>query len=70
MQLLKLLKILARLNEAQFKFNGRTYNIAASIGIAIFPDHGDNVHDLLAAADLAMYQAKETGRGTWHLFSG
>ncbi|MBK6619082.1 MAG: EAL domain-containing protein [Nitrosomonas sp.] len=62
-------KILARLNEAQFKFNGRTYNIAASIGIAIFPDHGDNVHDLLAAADLAMYQAKETGRGTWHLFS-
>ena len=62
-------KILARLNEAQFKFKGRTYNIAASIGIAIFPDHGDNVHDLLAAADLAMYQAKETGRGTWHLFS-
>ncbi|MDT8363166.1 MAG: EAL domain-containing protein [Nitrosomonas sp.] len=62
-------KILTRLNEAQFKFKGRTYNIAASIGIAIFPDHGDNVHDLLAAADLAMYQAKETGRGSWHLFS-
>lgn len=62
-------KILSRLNEAQFKFKGRTYNIAASIGIAIFPDHGNNVHDLLAAADLAMYQAKETGRGTWHLFS-
>lgn len=62
-------KILSRLNEAQFKFKGRTYNIAASIGIALFPDHGDNVHDLLAAADLAMYQAKETGRGTWHLFS-
>ncbi len=62
-------KILTRLNEAQFKFKGHTYNIAASIGIAIFPDHGNNVHDLLAAADLAMYQAKETGRGTWHLFS-
>lgn len=62
-------KILARLGETQLSLNGRTHNISASIGIAIFPEHGNNVHDLLAAADLAMYQAKETGRGTWHLFS-
>ncbi len=62
-------KILSRLNETQLTLNGRTHNITASIGIAIFPEHGNNVHDLLAAADLAMYQAKETGRGTWHLFS-
>lgn len=62
-------KILNRLSETQLTLNGRTHNIAASIGIALFPEHGNNVHDLLAAADLAMYQAKETGRGTWHLFS-
>lgn len=62
-------KILLRLNETQLTINGRTYKIAASVGIALFPEHGDNVHDLLAAADLAMYQAKEIGRGTWHLFS-
>lgn len=62
-------KILFRLNETQLTINGRTYKIAASVGIALFPEHGDNVHDLLAAADLAMYQAKEIGRGTWHLFS-
>ncbi len=62
-------KILFRLSEAQLTVNGRTYKIAASIGIALFPEHGNNVHDLLAAADLAMYQAKEIGRGTWHLFS-
>lgn len=62
-------KIIARLNETQLTVNGRTYKIAASIGIALFPEHGKNVHDLLAAADLAMYQAKEIGRGTWHLFS-
>uniref|UniRef100_UPI0025D63BF7 diguanylate cyclase domain-containing protein n=1 Tax=Nitrosomonas sp. TaxID=42353 RepID=UPI0025D63BF7 len=59
-------KILARLDETQLSLNGRTHSISASIGIAIFPEHGNNVHDLLAAADLAMYQAKETGRGTWH----
>ena len=62
-------KILARLDETQLSLNGRTHSISASIGIAIFPEHGNNVHDLLAAADLAMYQAKETGRGTWHLYS-
>lgn len=62
-------KILARLNETQLTLNNRTHSISASIGIAIFPEHGNNVQDLLATADLAMYQAKETGRGTWHLFS-
>ncbi len=62
-------KILLRLNETQLTVNNRTYKIAASVGIALFPEHGNNVHDLLAAADLAMYQAKEIGRGTWHLFS-
>lgn len=62
-------KILARLNETQLTINGRTHSISASIGIAIFPEHGNNVPDLLATADLAMYQAKETGRGTWYLFS-
>lgn len=62
-------KVLAHLNEAQLTINNRTHKISASIGIALFPEHGTNVHDLLAAADLAMYQAKETGRSAWHLFS-
>ncbi len=62
-------KLLAHLGEAQLTINNRTHKISASIGIALFPDHGDNVHDLLAAADLAMYQAKETGRNAWYLFS-
>lgn len=62
-------KILNHLNEAQLTIKNRTHKISASIGIALFPDHGSNVHDLLAAADLAMYQAKETGRSAWHLFS-
>lgn len=62
-------KILFHLNETQLIVNNRTHKIAASIGIALFPEHGNTMHDLLAAADLAMYQAKDKGRGTWHLFS-
>ena len=34
--------------------------VTASIGVACFPDHGESVDDLLAAADMAMYLAKET----------
>ena len=57
------------LGQGKITVNGRTHKALASIGIALFPEHGNNVHDLLAAADLAMYQAKEAGRGGWHLFS-
>ncbi|MCB1947357.1 EAL domain-containing protein, partial [Nitrosomonas sp.] len=62
-------KILAHLSETQLTINSRTHKVSASIGIALFPEHGENVHDLLAAADLAMYQAKDTGRNAWYLFS-
>jgi diguanylate cyclase len=41
----------------------------ASIGIAVFTDHADNVHDLIRKADLAMYQAKREGGGCSVLFS-
>src|SRR5262245_29111521 len=36
--------------------------ITVSIGIGIFPDHGDNVDVVLRAADMALYQAKQLGR--------
>lgn len=48
---------------------GRQHRVSASIGIVIFPDQGNDVAQLLANGDLTMYQAKELGRGRWHLFS-
>ncbi|MGZ0018772.1 EAL domain-containing protein [Nitrosomonas sp. wSCUT-2] len=62
-------KVLTQLGLAQLTINNRTHKISASIGIALFPEHGANIHDLLAAADLAMYQAKAKGRNAWYLFS-
>jgi len=50
--------------------HGRRHQVSASIGIALFPLHGEQPQQVLANADLAMYQAKAKGRGVWHLFSG
>ncbi|HJU26767.1 MAG TPA: EAL domain-containing protein, partial [Rhodanobacteraceae bacterium] len=42
--------------------------ISPSIGIALYPDHGQVPTDLLKYADTAMYQAKERGRNTWAVY--
>ncbi|UYG03083.1 EAL domain-containing protein [Halomonas sp. LR3S48] len=48
---------------------GQRHRATASLGIALFPVHGDNPADLMANADLAMYKAKESGSQRWHLLS-
>ena len=40
-----------------------------SIGIAIFPKDGDNEHDLMKAADVAMYAAKQAGKQRYAFYS-
>jgi diguanylate cyclase (GGDEF)-like protein len=40
----------------------------ASIGIALAPEHGDDLDQILKNADLAMYEAKSAGRRTWRFF--
>ncbi|MFA6902952.1 MAG: diguanylate cyclase [Gallionellaceae bacterium] len=54
-------KIRHALNQP-FKISGNTLNISSSIGIAIYPAHGDDEKELVKHADLAMYYAKENGR--------
>ncbi len=42
--------------------SGRDHYVRASIGITLFPDDGTGIDELMRNADLAMYQAKESGR--------
>ncbi len=47
-----------------FYLNGVTIKSQASIGIAVFPDHGHDAASLLQHADVAMYVAKRAGQGS------
>ena len=43
--------------------------IGASVGLAAYPAHSDDPHALFRYADMALYEAKLTARGTWQPYS-
>jgi diguanylate cyclase (GGDEF)-like protein len=49
--------------RAPFMLQGLPLHVEASIGIAVYPDHGTSVEQLLQRADVAMYVAKRAGSG-------
>ena len=53
---------------ARFQFEGENLRLTTSVGIAVFPDHADNAEDLIARADMALYQAKDAGKNAWRIY--
>ena len=47
---------------------GRALIITSSIGISIYPDHGQDIDTVLKNADSAMYRAKQAGRNQYRLY--
>ena len=52
-----------------FNLDGRDIIVTTSIGIALYPEDGEQADDLLKSADTAMYQAKEMGKNTYQFFT-
>lgn len=53
-----------------FAIDDHQLHIGTSIGVALFPQDGDDPITLLRHADQALYQAKNQGRNTYRLYSG
>jgi diguanylate cyclase (GGDEF)-like protein/PAS domain S-box-containing protein len=49
--------------ERPFEVSGAEFQVGASIGAALFPEHADDPESLFMCADSAMYQAKRAGGG-------
>lgn len=62
------LKMQSALTET-FDVSGHKLTIGCSIGIALYPQDQETIHDILKQADSAMYRAKEEGRNAVCLFS-
>ncbi|HOW57760.1 MAG TPA: sensor domain-containing diguanylate cyclase, partial [Smithellaceae bacterium] len=51
-----------------FICKGMELYTSVSMGVAIFPDHGDDVEKLISRADIAMYEVKNSGRNNFKIF--
>jgi len=60
---------LTRVFREAFNVNGMDVLVTASMGITVSPRDGEDVDRLLKNADLAMYDAKESGRNTFRFFN-
>ncbi|MBO9545241.1 EAL domain-containing protein [Caulobacter sp.] len=49
-------------------FEGQELALGSSLGVSLFPDDGRTAEALMANADMALYRAKESGRGVYRFF--
>ncbi len=55
--------------ERDFVLGNKLVKISASIGIAVYPDSANSPEALVQMADVAMYRAKNEGRGIYRIYS-
>ncbi|MBD3729177.1 MAG: EAL domain-containing protein [Sphingomonadales bacterium] len=52
-----------------YSIEGQRVVIGASVGISVAPEHGDTSEEIIRNADLALYAAKDGGRGRFHFYA-
>lgn len=61
-------RVVRAVAQIPFRFEGQNLRLTASLGIAYYPGQAADADDLVARADIAMYQAKDAGKNTWRVF--
>jgi diguanylate cyclase (GGDEF)-like protein len=60
---------LLEITAASVRHKAPNFRSSASVGVALFPEHGSNVDELIQNADIALRRAKSEGRGQAQVFS-
>ena len=50
-----------------YSIHGHTVNMTVSVGVSIYPAHGEEAEALMKSADLALLEAKRTGKNGYHM---
>jgi diguanylate cyclase (GGDEF)-like protein len=50
-----------------YSIQGRDVNVTVSVGISVYPTHGEEVEALMKSADLALYEAKRAGKNDYRI---
>lgn len=58
-----------KISKEEFEIQSSALHISFSIGIAMYPEHGETIEELTKCADIAMYKAKERGRNRYVIYN-
>ncbi|CAH1205571.1 hypothetical protein PAECIP111892_02716 [Paenibacillus auburnensis] len=62
-------RLLQLFNKTWSVSKGSSFHTSASIGVALYPQHGSSINELLRAADLAMYRSKNHGGNEANMYN-
>ena len=66
----KIIKNVVALFNSPWYLRGTEYFCTMSMGVATFPDNSDDVHEIVKMADMAMYDAKRSGKNRYNFYDG
>jgi len=66
---IKVARIIIKSFQDPLSIDGKLFTLTGSIGISIFPEHGDSSDELLKNVDIALYYAKDKGKNNFQFYS-
>ena len=65
----KKVQLISSIVNKSYNINNKSIYVTTSIGVSVYPEHGDDFNKLLKNADSAMYIAKSKGKNRYQLFN-
>jgi two-component system cell cycle response regulator len=61
------LKVMQAVSPQPYSIQGRDVSMTTSVGVSVYPTHGEVAETLMKSADLALYEAKRTGKNDYRI---